>query len=174
MIIRLWALAWFARYLKYVPIIGWRFSDSIVQSIEDRMERDVQVEEFDVTFADDELPTDCTLELRIDNELPVDVSVAALNVRLGYADDGATVCNLCWADDAHGDAPANVDRELVESGEDGTLSIERRLPEDPAADRLHVDGTVTTEAWLDVPATRRIPLGTVERAVAETDVAIPR
>lgn len=172
MIIRLWALAWAARYLKYVPIVGWRFSDSIVQTIEERMERDVRIGGFDVTFGGDS-PTDCTLEVPIDNELPVDLTVAAVNVRFAYADSEATVCNLCWAADAHGDAPANVERELIESGEEGRLRIERRLQTDDAVDRLYVDGTITTEAWLDVPATRRIPLGTVERAVTETSVSIP-
>lgn len=174
MIIRLWALAWAARYLKYLPIVGWRFSDSIVQTIEDRMNRDIEIGEPEITFQDEPLPTDCTCEVAIDNELPVDLTVAAVNLRIGYADSAKTVCNFLWSESEHGAPPANVDCGLIESGEEGTLRIERRLQADDAAETLHVDGTITTEAWLDVPSTRRIPLGTVERAVAETTVDVPK
>lgn len=173
MIVRLWALAWAARYLKYVPILGWRFSDPIAREIEARMDREVDVSEVTVDFEDGQPPTDLRIVMTVTNELPVDLTVAALNLRIGYEAEAGTVANLLWAADAHGDPPANVSRSLVESNETEELTVERYVSADTPGDTVTVDGTVTTRAWLDLPQTKRVPLGTLRRDVDRTTVALP-
>lgn len=173
MIVRLWALAWAARYLKYVPILGWRFSETIVQSIEERMERDVDVGAPAVEFEDGAPPTGLRIDVPVTNELPVDLTVSAVNLRIGYAEGPGTVVNLLWSEDAHGSPPGNVSCDTVESGAEGTVVVERYLDGHAPGDTLSVTGSITTRAWLDVPSTRRIPLGTLQRDVDGTDVAVP-
>jgi hypothetical protein len=171
-ILRLWALAWAARYLKYLPILGWRFSETIVQRLEDRMERDVAIDDAALSLADSP-PCEATLAVTATNELPVDLTVAAVDVRLGYSADGDTVANVCWSQTDHGPPPANVTRSQVASGDDATVTVERHVPTHPDADSLHADGTITTRAWLDLRATRRIPLGTLDRDLPDATVAVP-
>lgn len=166
-IIRLWVLAWAARYLKYVPIIGWRFSETIVESIEDRMDRDVEVEGVSIELADDSPPTESTVSIEVTNQLPVDLTVSAVNVRLGYEENGSTVANVLWTEDAHGEPPDNISRSLIESETTETATVERYLTGETADETLYVDGSVTTRAWLDIPSTRRIPLGTLQRSLPE-------
>lgn len=173
MIIRLWALAWTARYLKYVPILGWRFSESIVQTIEERMDRDVTVDDPTATFGDGRPSTALEVEARITNELPVDLTVSAVNIWIGNEDGTETHCNVLWSEDAHGSPPKNVTRSLIESESEETLRVERSLAGAGADEQVAVAGTIETRAWLDVPSTRRIPLGTLERAVPETVVSMP-
>lgn len=173
MIVRLWALAWVARYLKYVPILGWRFSESIVQSIEARMQRDVQIDRLSVTVENGAPAPEVTVDVRIRNELPVDLTVSALNVRMGYDEDGRTVVNLLWDEEGHGPPPANVSRSIVESESAGELEIERQLTDDDPGETVYVDGILTTKAWLDVPRTKRIPLGTIQRELESASVEVP-
>ncbi len=173
MILRLWALAWVARYLKYVPILGWRFSDTIGEKIETRMDRDIDVSEVAVSFEGEPPPTDLTVEMSITNELPVDLTISAVNLRVGYESDAATAVNLLWSEDAHGPPPKNLSRSLVESETSEILRFERRLPAEPPDDTLHLDGSITTKGLLDVPSTKRLPLGTLVREVPETTVEVP-
>lgn len=173
MILRLWALAWAARYLKSVPILGWRFSDTIGQKLEARMDRDVDVGEVTVEFDDGSPPSDLYVRISITNELPVDLTIAAVNLRIGYTADARTIVNLLWSNDAHGGPPTNVTHSLIESDETDHVCVERYLPYDAPCDSLTVDGTLTTRAWLDVPTTKRIPLGTLDREIDSTTVTIP-
>jgi hypothetical protein len=173
MIVRLWVLAWAARYLKYVPILGWRFSETIGQTIEDRMDRDVDIEDVTVEYEGDSRPTDARVEVTISNELPVDLTVAAVNLRLGYAEASETVANVLWAEETQGSPPANVSRSMVESDSSETLRVERRIADDSEFDTFHVDGTLTTKGWLDLPSTRRLPLGTLPRELPATEVDLP-
>lgn len=172
MIVRLWVLAWAVRYLKYVPILGWRFSETIVQKIEGRLERDVDIREVTVNLTDGAPPTDVSVEVTIRNELPIDLTVSAVNLRMGYTDAAETVANVIWSEDAHGSPPENISNPLVESDGEATLCVERYLTDDGPGDTLHVDGSLTTRAWLDVPSTKRIPLGTLQRDVSDTRVAL--
>lgn len=172
MIVRLWALAWAARYLKYVPILGWRFSESIVQNIEGRLERDVDIRAVTVDLTEKTPPTDVSVDVTIRNELPIDLTVSAVNLRLGYTDTAETVANVVWSEDAHGPPPENISNPLVESDDEATLCVERYLTGDAPGDTLYVDGSLTTRAWLDVPSTKRIPLGTLQRAVPDTRVTL--
>ncbi|WP_435346264.1 hypothetical protein [Haloarchaeobius sp. HRN-SO-5] len=173
MIVHLWVLAVVARYLKYVPILGWRFSETIVQTLEGRMERDVDVEDVSVDLVDGAPPTGVRIEVTVANELPVDLTVTGLNVRIGYAESGKTAVNLLWSEADHGSPPANVSRSLVESGDAETMSVERYLTGERASDAVHVDGTLVTEAWLDVPSAKRIPLGSLQQDIPATTVEIP-
>ncbi|MBV0924880.1 hypothetical protein KTS45_11790 [Halomicroarcula limicola] len=172
MIIRLWALAWAARYLKYVPILGWRFSENIVQNLESRMERDVDISDMTVEFEGDDA-SDVRVQVSVTNELPVDLTVAAVNLRLGHTERSQTVANVLWAEDAHGSPPVNIERSMIESGTEEAVRVERHLPAEGPTETLHVDGSLTTEAWLDVPSTKRIPLGTLERDLPSVTADLP-
>ncbi|MBX0294916.1 hypothetical protein [Haloarcula nitratireducens] len=172
MIIRLWALAWAARYLKYVPILGWRFSENIVQNLESRMERDVDISDMTVEFEGDDA-SDVRIQVSVTNELPVDLTVNAVNFRLGYTEESQTVANVLWSEDAHGSPPVNISRSMIESGTEEAVRVERHLPAEGPTETLHVDGSLTTEAWLDVPSTKRIPLGTLERDLPSVTTDLP-
>ena len=137
------------------------------------MDRDVDVTDVTVAFDGDSRPTDLQVEITVSNELPVDLTMAAVNVRLGYAEASETVANVLWSEDAHGSPPVNISRSLVESGTTETIHVERRLPDDPAFETLYLDGTLTTRGWLDVPSTKRLPLGTLPRELPATEVPLP-
>lgn len=169
MIVRLWVLAWMARYLKYVPILGWRFSDTIGKKIESRMDRDVDVGGVTVEVDEDARRPDLRIEVQVTNELPVDLTVAAVNLRVGYDESGETALNVVWSEDAHGPPPDNIARSTVETGETEAVEVEHLLPSDSPGDELHVDGSLTVRAWLDVPSTKRVPLGTLQRDVPDVD-----
>ncbi|MFC6955347.1 hypothetical protein [Halorubellus litoreus] len=173
MIVRLWALAWAARYLKYVPILGWRFSEHIVKRLEARMDRDVHVDTVELDLTADASPTDLDLDIVVSNELPVDLEVTAVNLRIGYAADDRTVANVLWAADANGSAPANLETPLVASDSTARTHLERFLPGDVDAEAIHVDGSLTATAQLDVPGAKRLPLGELQCDVPHTRTELP-
>jgi hypothetical protein len=169
MIVRLWALAWMARYLKYVPILGWRFSDTIGTKIEARMDRDVDVGDVTVDLDGDADRHEFRMTVDVNNELPIELTVAAVNVRVGYAESDETALNVIWSKEAHGPPPDNVTRSTIDNGETGTVEVEHLLPVTPPGDEIHVDGSLTVRGWLDIPATKRVPLGTLQREVPEIE-----
>ncbi len=173
MIVPLWVLALVARYVKYVPILGWRFSEDILKRLEARMDREVDVNTVDVSLTEDAPPSQLDVEVALTNELPVDLAVTGVNLRIGYADESRTVANVLWAADAHGSTPANLETPVVTSGSTGTTHVERYLPADARGEALHVDGSITTTARLDVPAAKGLPLGDLERDVPDTRIDLP-
>jgi hypothetical protein len=169
MIVRLWLLAWIARYLKYVPILGWRFSDTIGKKIESRMDRDIDIGGVSVDVEEHAERHDLRLDVAVQNELPVKLTIAAVNVRVGYAESDQTALNIVWSKDAHGPPPDNITRSTIESGETGAVKIEHLLPVDATDDELHVDGSLTVRGWLDIRSTKRVPLGTLQRDLPDSD-----
>lgn len=172
MVVSLWALALAARYLKYLPIIGWRFSESIVQSIEARMDRDVGISEVTLELADEAPPTDLRVDITVENELPVDLSISAINLRIGYDESAETVANVVWSDDAYGNAPDNLSLSTVESGGEATVTVERYLVGDASGDELYVDGSLSTEAWVDGTSTRKVSLGTLRNELPKASAQL--
>lgn len=174
MILRLWLLARVARFLAYVPILGWRFSDSIQGFVTDAIDEEIEVEAVEIEFSDGVPPTSMETEVRIRNSLPADVSVTGLDVRIGLAERGKTLYNHRWSEDVGGPPPRNVTTDVIETGETGTVAVEQYLPwSDVREDTVHVDGTLGVQTWLDVPATKQVPIGTVHRELPHTSREIP-
>jgi hypothetical protein len=173
MIVRLWVLAKLARYLAYLPVIGWRFSDSIQRYVTERLDHDIDIEAgaIDIERAP---PTAMSVSFRIVNTLPMAISVSAVNLRIGYAPDGKTLDTVHWSEETAGETLVNIDRESIDPDATGTLTVERYIPHaDPPEDTLHVDGTVELQTWFDAPATKRIPLGSVHRDLPACSRALP-
>lgn len=175
MILRLWLLARLARVLAYVPVLGWRFSDSIQRFVTDAIDGGIAVESVEVEFADGAPPTSMETEFRIRNSLPTDVSVTGMNVRIGLAETGKTIYDHRWSEDTDGPPPKNVSTDVIETGETGIVSVEQYLPwSDVPEDTFHVDGTLEVRTWLDLPATRRVPIGSIHRDLPHTSRDVPR
>lgn len=173
-ILRLWLLARVARFLAYVPILGWRFSDSIQGIVTDAIDEEIEVESVEIEFAGGAPPTSMETEFRIGNSLPTDVSVTGLDVRIGFTERGKTLYNHRWSEDAGGPPPRNVVTDVIETDETGTVTVEQYLPwSDVPEDTVHVDGTLEVQTWLDVPATKRVPVGSVHRELPDTSREIP-
>lgn len=175
MILRLWLLARVARYLAYVPVIGWRVSDSLRQTVADAIDEEIEIETVEIGFSDGPPPTGMETEFRIRNSLPTDVSITGLSLRIGFAEAGKTLYTHRWSEDTDGVPTKNVSTAVIETGERGTVSVEQYLPwADVPEDTLHVDGTLEVRAWLDVPGTKRVPVGSVARDVPDTSRELPR
>lgn len=173
-ILRLWLLVRVARYLAYVPVLGWRFSDSIQEVVTDALDAEIEVETVEIEFENGAPPTGMETEIRVRNSLPTDVTVSGLTVRIGFAEAGKTLYTLHWSDDPDAVPTPNVSTDVIETDETGAVSVEQYLPwADVPEDTLHVDGTVEVQVWLDVPATKRIPVGSVHRDIPDASREIP-
>ncbi|MFC7046696.1 hypothetical protein ACFQH6_15940 [Halobacteriaceae archaeon GCM10025711] len=69
MILRLWVVTQAVRYLKYVPILGWRLSDRIQRQMTDLMDGDIDVAAVDLDLAGD-LPAAAHVSVDLTNGLP--------------------------------------------------------------------------------------------------------
>ncbi len=130
--VAVWLVFW---TLRYVPIVGVRFSDAYGERVFSPVADDIEV--LSVEAVDPEGHEGTELRFTIENDSWVDIDVDGLDVRVGRSEDGATIRNISWAP-AFEKPPKNVDPARVPADGEGVVTVEFF---DSEVDRAAADGT---------------------------------
>ena len=149
-------------FVRIVPVVGLKLSNRYEHEMFGPLVDDVSVADVRA----DRSGRSVSVELKLDNDSNLGAHVVGGTVRLGYTEDGETICNFVWADDFDS-LPKNIETKKIEGEGSGTIRLEHCID----GDELHLDGELRLRRLVTIRG-RELPLGVASFSLPDESVTV--